>query len=181
MGGGWGGGHLVNRHTCVWAGEASGWGEEAGEAWARTFQKARQCPAKPLLQLTSAIASPWPPPANPIVCTCQDLADAITQMHVKGRYEEMLHAPSPSPGASLFVCRPPCVLQNVTGTPRCPCTYRAILNLVPGSSTPYSTPLPMLSQDVADAIAQMHVKGRYKELLLIVETCQAATLYSKIQ
>jgi hypothetical protein len=36
-------------------------------------------------------------------------------------------------------------------------------------------------QDVADAIAQMHVKGRYRELLLIVETCQAATLYSKIQ
>lgn len=36
-------------------------------------------------------------------------------------------------------------------------------------------------QDVADAIAQMHVKGRYKELLLIVETCQAATLYAKIQ
>jgi phosphatidylinositol glycan class K len=38
-----------------------------------------------------------------------------------------------------------------------------------------------LLQDVADAIAQMHVKGRYRELLLIVETCQAATLYSKIQ
>lgn len=37
------------------------------------------------------------------------------------------------------------------------------------------------TQDVADAVAQMHVKGRYRELLLIVETCQAATLYSKIQ
>lgn len=40
--------------------------------------------------------------------------------------------------------------------------------------------LPLL-QDVADAIAQMHVKGRYRELLLIVETCQAATLYSRIR
>jgi hypothetical protein len=35
-------------------------------------------------------------------------------------------------------------------------------------------------QDVADAIQQMHEKGRYRELLLVVETCQAATLYSKI-
>ena len=41
--------------------------------------------------------------------------------------------------------------------------------------------LVLLLQDVADAVAQMHVKGRYRELLLIVETCQAATLYSKIQ
>jgi glycosylphosphatidylinositol transamidase (GPIT) subunit GPI8 len=27
----------------------------------------------------------------------------------------------------------------------------------------------------------MHQKGRYKELLLMVETCQAATLYSRIK
>eukprot|EP00775_Hariotina_reticulata_P007320 gene7320-7532_t len=38
----------------------------------------------------------------------------------------------------------------------------------------------LMAQDVADAIAQMHQKGRYRELLLIVETCQAATLYSRI-
>jgi len=38
-----------------------------------------------------------------------------------------------------------------------------------------------MAQDVADAAAQMRQKGRYRELLLIVETCQAATLYSKIK
>jgi phosphatidylinositol glycan class K len=40
--------------------------------------------------------------------------------------------------------------------------------------------LLLLLQDVADAIQQMHEKGRYRELLLVVETCQAATLYSRI-
>lgn len=39
----------------------------------------------------------------------------------------------------------------------------------------------LMAQDVADAIQQMYEKGRYRELLLVVETCQAATLYSKIQ
>ena len=39
----------------------------------------------------------------------------------------------------------------------------------------------LMAQDVADAIQQMHEKGRYRELLLVVETCQAATLYSKIR
>uniref|UniRef100_A0A383VMD2 GPI-anchor transamidase n=1 Tax=Tetradesmus obliquus TaxID=3088 RepID=A0A383VMD2_TETOB len=38
----------------------------------------------------------------------------------------------------------------------------------------------LMAQDVADAIQQMHEKGRYRELLLVAETCQAATLYSKI-
>jgi hypothetical protein len=42
-------------------------------------------------------------------------------------------------------------------------------------------PRACVPQDVADAVAQMHVKGRYRELLLVVETCQAATLYSRIQ
>jgi len=39
----------------------------------------------------------------------------------------------------------------------------------------------LMAQDVADAVAQMHQKGRYRELLLIVETCQAATLYSRMK
>eukprot|EP00878_Enallax_costatus_P031621 GHUV01034585.1.p1 GENE.GHUV01034585.1~~GHUV01034585.1.p1 ORF type:complete len:404 (+),score=96.46 GHUV01034585.1:190-1401(+) len=39
----------------------------------------------------------------------------------------------------------------------------------------------LMAQDVADAIQQMYEKGRYRELLLVVETCQAATLYSKIR
>lgn len=39
----------------------------------------------------------------------------------------------------------------------------------------------LMAQDVADAIQQMHEKGRYRELLLVVETCQAATLYSRIK
>lgn len=38
----------------------------------------------------------------------------------------------------------------------------------------------LMAQDVADAVQQMHEKGRYNEVLLIVETCQAATLYSRI-
>ncbi|KAJ7531718.1 hypothetical protein O6H91_14G055900 [Diphasiastrum complanatum] len=36
------------------------------------------------------------------------------------------------------------------------------------------------SHDLADAIEQMHEKKRYKELLIMVDTCQAATLYSQI-
>lgn len=38
----------------------------------------------------------------------------------------------------------------------------------------------LMAQDVADAVAQMHEKGRYNEILLVVETCQAATMYSRI-
>lgn len=38
----------------------------------------------------------------------------------------------------------------------------------------------LMAQDVADAIAQMHEKGRYNEVLLIVETCQASTMYSRV-
>lgn len=38
----------------------------------------------------------------------------------------------------------------------------------------------LMSQDLADALQQMHEKGRYNELLLMVETCEAATLVDKI-
>ncbi len=37
-----------------------------------------------------------------------------------------------------------------------------------------------LPQDIADAIAQMHQKARYRQLLLFVETCEAETLTSKV-
>lgn len=36
------------------------------------------------------------------------------------------------------------------------------------------------SRDLADAFAQMHEKRRYKELLVMVDTCQAATLHSQL-
>ena len=39
----------------------------------------------------------------------------------------------------------------------------------------------LMAGDVADIIAQMRVKGRYRELLLVVETCQAATLFSRVK
>lgn len=35
-------------------------------------------------------------------------------------------------------------------------------------------------QDIADAIAQMHEKARYRQLLLFVETCEAETLTEKV-
>jgi len=38
----------------------------------------------------------------------------------------------------------------------------------------------LTSDDLADAIEQMHLARRYNEILLIVDTCQAATLYRKI-
>jgi phosphatidylinositol glycan class K len=36
------------------------------------------------------------------------------------------------------------------------------------------------AQDIADAIGQMFEKKRYNELLFMIDTCQAATMYSKI-
>ncbi|BFI08643.1 GPI-anchor transamidase subunit K [Marchantia polymorpha subsp. ruderalis] len=36
------------------------------------------------------------------------------------------------------------------------------------------------SNDLADAFAQMHEKKRYRELLVMVDTCQAATLHSQL-
>lgn len=38
----------------------------------------------------------------------------------------------------------------------------------------------LLATDLAAAIKSMHSAGRYKELLLVVDTCQAATLYSEL-
>ena len=35
-------------------------------------------------------------------------------------------------------------------------------------------------QDIADAIAQMHEKARYRRLLLFVETCEAETLTDRV-
>lgn len=39
----------------------------------------------------------------------------------------------------------------------------------------------LLSTDVAAAVKNMHASGRYKELLLVLDTCQAATLYGELQ
>ncbi|KAK4759918.1 hypothetical protein SAY87_023049 [Trapa incisa] len=36
------------------------------------------------------------------------------------------------------------------------------------------------SHDLADAVKQMKEKGRFKELLIMVDTCQAATLFSQL-
>jgi GPI-anchor transamidase subunit K len=36
------------------------------------------------------------------------------------------------------------------------------------------------SQDIADAFADMHLKKRYNELLLVVDTCQAGSLFTAI-
>ena len=38
----------------------------------------------------------------------------------------------------------------------------------------------LTSQDLADALRQMHAKGRYKEILLMVESCEASTLIELI-
>ncbi|KAH0650419.1 hypothetical protein KY284_030331 [Solanum tuberosum] len=37
------------------------------------------------------------------------------------------------------------------------------------------------SHDLADAVKQMKEKCRFKELLIMVDTCQAATLFSQLQ
>jgi phosphatidylinositol glycan class K len=38
----------------------------------------------------------------------------------------------------------------------------------------------LIDQDLADALQQMHEKKRYNEILLVVETCEAATLIEKV-
>lgn len=38
----------------------------------------------------------------------------------------------------------------------------------------------LLAADVANALHQMHAAGRYGELLLVADTCQASTLYSRV-
>ncbi|VAI45557.1 unnamed protein product [Triticum turgidum subsp. durum] len=37
------------------------------------------------------------------------------------------------------------------------------------------------SHDLADAVKQMKEKHRFKELLIMVDTCQAATLFSQVR
>ena len=39
----------------------------------------------------------------------------------------------------------------------------------------------LLAQDLADAVAQMREQGRFRELLVVVETCEASTMGSKIR
>lgn len=36
------------------------------------------------------------------------------------------------------------------------------------------------AQDIADAFGQMHEKKRYHEILFMIDTCQAASMYSRI-
>ena len=38
----------------------------------------------------------------------------------------------------------------------------------------------MASDDLADAVAQMRARGRYRRLLFIADTCQAATLHGRM-
>ena len=38
----------------------------------------------------------------------------------------------------------------------------------------------ILSKDIADAFAQMHMKERYNEILFIADTCQAASLFAEV-
>mmetsp|Transcript_38326 Transcript_38326/g.108356 ORF Transcript_38326/g.108356 Transcript_38326/m.108356 type:complete len:407 (-) Transcript_38326:404-1624(-) len=38
----------------------------------------------------------------------------------------------------------------------------------------------LMAQDLADAIAQMHEQRRYNELLMLVETCEAATMWKRV-
>jgi len=38
----------------------------------------------------------------------------------------------------------------------------------------------ILSRDIADAIAQMHIKGRYNEILFVADTCQAESLFKDL-
>ena len=39
----------------------------------------------------------------------------------------------------------------------------------------------ILSKDIADAFAQMHMKKRYNEILFIADTCQAASLFAEVR
>lgn len=38
----------------------------------------------------------------------------------------------------------------------------------------------LLATDLAAALAQMHAAGRYGELLLLADTCQASSLYAHV-
>jgi phosphatidylinositol glycan class K len=39
----------------------------------------------------------------------------------------------------------------------------------------------MMSHDLSDAVAQMHAKQRYGRLTLIIDTCQASSLFASIR
>jgi hypothetical protein len=47
-------------------------------------------------------------------------------------------------------------------------------------SYPYLAQEELLAADLASAVHQMAAGGRYGELLLVADTCQASTLYSQI-
>ena len=36
------------------------------------------------------------------------------------------------------------------------------------------------AQDVAEAIAEMHARQRYRNLFLVLETCQASTMFARV-
>jgi GPI-anchor transamidase subunit K len=36
------------------------------------------------------------------------------------------------------------------------------------------------AQDVAEAIAEMYAQRRYKNLFVVLETCQAATMFARV-
>ena len=39
----------------------------------------------------------------------------------------------------------------------------------------------MHSEDLAKVINEMHVKGLYKEMVLLIDTCEALSLFDQIQ
>jgi phosphatidylinositol glycan class K len=39
----------------------------------------------------------------------------------------------------------------------------------------------LLSRDLADAVAQMHMKHRFNEMLIIADTCKAASMFNDVR
>jgi len=39
----------------------------------------------------------------------------------------------------------------------------------------------LLSRDLADAVAQMHMKSRFNEMLIIADTCKAASMFNDVR
>lgn len=37
------------------------------------------------------------------------------------------------------------------------------------------------AQDIADAVAEMHARRRYRRLFVILETCQASTMFARVR
>jgi GPI-anchor transamidase subunit K len=35
--------------------------------------------------------------------------------------------------------------------------------------------------DIAEAVSEMHARRRYKNLFIVVETCQAATMFARVK